>query len=424
MINYYEELNLNRNDDVEEIKKTLNQLESTWRNREVRNPEKATKMIALIIDARKVFLSDMDKKEYDRKLDSGDAPEKTVDPDADKNAQMMKWMSDAATFLDTDQYDLAKTAIEKALQFASEGSGTEDLYLMASQIYSEVGMYQQAVDYANKAIVENTASYRGYSRKIMAIDSWLGKMKLDDPKGTELLDLEMATVKTMEKLATGRNDEQTLGYVYSIYAHAYHNYLNMRNDDLAEEYAEKSLKIGSYTDAENVLKAIKAERLEIEKERYAKEQAEAQKKAEEKKRRERAMEEERYKQMKLQEASNAQNGAAVMMVIAWIAFFAVGFGLRMLIPSILVIGFLSYACNLRAGTLLTIDNRASKVIGIIWGVIQSFISATQGYQARGYSAASASKSWGTCLFGIVASIVVAIAAGAIGYAVGKNKVGY
>ena len=64
MINYYEELNLNRNDDVEEIKKTLNQLESTWRNREVRNPEKATKMIALIIDARKVFLSDMDKKEY------------------------------------------------------------------------------------------------------------------------------------------------------------------------------------------------------------------------------------------------------------------------------------------------------------------------------------------------------------------------
>ncbi|MBQ8950802.1 MAG: hypothetical protein IJ065_06495 [Eubacterium sp.] len=423
MINYYEELNLNRSDSVEDIKKTLNQLESTWRNREVRNPEKATKMLALIIEARKIFISEMDKKEYDKNLDMGDTAEKTVDPDSDKNAQMIRWMSDAAAFLDTDQKDLAKTAIDKALQFAEE-SGNEELFLLASEIYSEVGMFQQSVDYANKAIVDNTASYRGYSRKIMTIDSWLGKMKVDDPKGKELLDLEMATLKTMEKLATGRGDDKTIGYVYSIYAHAYHNYLNIKDDKLAEEYAEKSLKYGSYTDAERVLDSIKAEKLAVQKEIYAKEQAEAQRKAEEKKRRERAMEEERYKQMKLEEASRAQTSAGVMMVIAWIAFVVVGLGFHRQVSSIIVIGFLAYACNLRAGTLLTVDDRVSKVVGIIWGVVQGFISATNGYVARGYGAASAGKSWGTCLGTIVISVIVALAAGSIGYNVGKSKTGY
>lgn len=51
MVDYYAELNIDSSLGVDEINKELSKLENTWKRRELTSPEKATKMLALIIDA-------------------------------------------------------------------------------------------------------------------------------------------------------------------------------------------------------------------------------------------------------------------------------------------------------------------------------------------------------------------------------------
>ena len=68
MENFYEELGLDRSKRIDEINTELSKLESTWKRREITNPEKATTMLALIIRARKAFASDAARRSYDNEL--------------------------------------------------------------------------------------------------------------------------------------------------------------------------------------------------------------------------------------------------------------------------------------------------------------------------------------------------------------------
>ena len=69
MVNYYEQLNLHKESSIVAINKELSALESTWKRREITNPEKATKMLVLIMDARKIFQSESTKAQYDIELE-------------------------------------------------------------------------------------------------------------------------------------------------------------------------------------------------------------------------------------------------------------------------------------------------------------------------------------------------------------------
>lgn len=77
MTDYYTELGLDRNQMTEALNAQLSQLESLWKRRRIANPDKATVMLATIIEARKVFASEESRQAYDAELfrRGGSAPE-------------------------------------------------------------------------------------------------------------------------------------------------------------------------------------------------------------------------------------------------------------------------------------------------------------------------------------------------------------
>ena len=77
---FYELLNLNRNDSAEDLKKELVQLETTWHRREIANPEKASRMLVLIMDAKNVFQNEQSKREYDQARDESKRQPAEADP--------------------------------------------------------------------------------------------------------------------------------------------------------------------------------------------------------------------------------------------------------------------------------------------------------------------------------------------------------
>ena len=153
MENFYEELGLDRSKRIDEINTELSKLESTWKRREITNPEKATTMLALIIRARKAFSSDAARRSYDNELaDSLKKPEQ-VDPDKERSESLKKWREQASSYYATGQYDLAKVAVEKAISLSNVNGDDDSLFALAADIYKENGDLQTAMSYINRAIV-------------------------------------------------------------------------------------------------------------------------------------------------------------------------------------------------------------------------------------------------------------------------------
>ncbi len=69
MTDYYAELNLSTSLSTAALHQELGKLESLWRRREVTNPEKAAKMIALIVEAQDKFKDEQSRRDYDLQLD-------------------------------------------------------------------------------------------------------------------------------------------------------------------------------------------------------------------------------------------------------------------------------------------------------------------------------------------------------------------
>ena len=152
MMDFYEELGLDRRKSAAEINEDLSKLESTWKRREITNPEKATKMLAMIIDARKAFASETSRQAYDNDLQNNKSQPNVSDPDKERASELSKWKSKAALYVIEKQYDVAKVAIEKALS-AANGADDDSLFAMAADIYQRCGGLNTALDYINKAIV-------------------------------------------------------------------------------------------------------------------------------------------------------------------------------------------------------------------------------------------------------------------------------
>jgi hypothetical protein len=95
----FEELKLAQEASLDEINKTLTQLERDWTQRQINNPEKATKVLALIIDARVAFKTDATRVEYDRALEESKRETSEPNPEQDRLRAFQKWFNDAKTFL-------------------------------------------------------------------------------------------------------------------------------------------------------------------------------------------------------------------------------------------------------------------------------------------------------------------------------------
>lgn len=91
VVNYYEALNLDRELSTVEINTELSKLETVWKRREITNPEKAAKMNALIIDARKVFKTDATRRVYDVSLNPPQSAPVPMEP----QNKVEQWQIDA-----------------------------------------------------------------------------------------------------------------------------------------------------------------------------------------------------------------------------------------------------------------------------------------------------------------------------------------
>ena len=159
--NLYDELNLSRELAIDEININLSQLERIWHQREINQPEKAHKMLALIDEARIVFKTQQSKADYDKSLDS---VQNTHDERADNTAKILQWKDAANEYFTNGQYDLAEAALEKAFAFP-ESTEDESLFILAGNIYHNSGKYDKAIDCINNALLINPDNWRSYALK-------------------------------------------------------------------------------------------------------------------------------------------------------------------------------------------------------------------------------------------------------------------
>lgn len=102
VVNYYDELHLDKGLSTEDLNTELSRLETVWKRREITNPEKAAKMSALIIDARKVFKTNETRKEYDISL----LPQQNKSSMENVKPAVEQWKLDAINKAETERQQL------------------------------------------------------------------------------------------------------------------------------------------------------------------------------------------------------------------------------------------------------------------------------------------------------------------------------
>lgn len=294
LINYYEELKINRALAVNEINRELSKLEGTWRRRELTNPEKATKMLALILEAREVFQTEATRQKYDQQLD-GKKAEKHSKEDQNR-LQMEKWKSDAISFFNSKQYDLALITINKAMSFmASLHIEDSSILSLAADIYRHNGDYRTALDYINRAILVDSEDPLNYLIKAAVVGD----------VGQKRNNLKIAIA-----IADSNNFLTIKKEILGVYARSLY-FENPTDRVHAEQYAREALNLGeTWGNAQEVINAIEnaieqkrrqEEQQKADEARKAKEQAEreeAQRKAAEQRQKEQQEKERQEKEIR------------------------------------------------------------------------------------------------------------------------------
>lgn len=154
--NYYEELGLSAEMGTDEIKDKLDQLETVYNQRLLNEPEKANEMLLLINKAKEVFATPDNKRAYDEQLEeSGD----------ERLTSFNKWYSAAVDYLNRREYDLAKSAIEKASQFYYDSDDNSDYLFTSSRVYYNNKDYERATKLINDAIILAPSRSEYYRQK-------------------------------------------------------------------------------------------------------------------------------------------------------------------------------------------------------------------------------------------------------------------
>lgn len=244
MINYYKELGLNPSSSLEEINQELTKQEGLWTRRQVNNPEKATQKLSMIMQARKVFSNQSSKMEYDRSLNKSKEQPPKNNPQAERQKQFRKWSNQAKSYLETNQYDLAKSAIEKALSLYD--TNTDDYHFLAlvAEVYLRNNNFQLALDYINKAIILNTDFPSFYIIKA-AIQREMSNQSLryNNLEWEKQLQSARDSLNHAVRIAQRNNDKHMESAAFGLLAYYYY-FVPSPNRARAEEYAKKSIALG------------------------------------------------------------------------------------------------------------------------------------------------------------------------------------
>ena len=175
MVDYYKEFNIPKTAGIGEIHDILAKQRNTWEDRNSKGFEAAAEKLILLKKADEAFKNETTRQQYDRKLaDSKKAPENT-DTNSDRKVSFDKWFNDANKYLDTQQYDLAKAALERALLFTTSESLNSEFVECAAAVYLMTGDLQQAMKYANYGILLNPDNASKYLDKASVLEDMIFK---------------------------------------------------------------------------------------------------------------------------------------------------------------------------------------------------------------------------------------------------------
>lgn len=277
MVDYYSELKIDKSLGIVDINKALSKLESTWRRRELTNPERATKMLSLILEARRVFQTEAARRKYDQQLDG---KTEQHSKEVQDRLQMEKLKSDAISFFNSEQYDLALITINRAMSLMTRLNIEDSSILsLAADIYRHNGDHRTALDYINRAILAEPDDPMNY----------LIKAAIVGDVGQKRNNLKIAI-----DIASRNNFLTIKKEILGVYAHSLY-FENPTDRAQAEQYAREALRLGeTWGNAQEVIGAIENEQLrrkqqQEEAERKDRERAaqeETQSKADEQRRRE------------------------------------------------------------------------------------------------------------------------------------------
>ena len=330
-INYYDELGIDSNLNLEEIQKELSKQEALWTRRQVNNPENATEKLALINQARKVFNSETSRFEYDRELKKSKEKPEQVDPNVDRYNNFKRWTDDAQSYFDNKQYDLAKTSLERAISYYDYSSDNDAFMAFAAKTYWNTCDYSLAVDYINKAIVINPKNTYYYILKAgMYMDQALSVQGYGrNTERDSLIQKSRETLEWAANVARKQNDKKAESAAYGMLA-SYYMFVPVPDRKKAEEYAQISYNLGNeWGNASKVLEEINRQRLQeaknAEEQKRRQEQLERERKQQllQKEQRERIRQENEELERQKQKRKRAMyNFTRTVYIFCWIAFFA------------------------------------------------------------------------------------------------------
>lgn len=318
MTNYYEELKLSSSLDTAALYRELSKLESLWRRREVTNPEKAAKMIALIVEAQEKFKDEQSRRAYDLLLDQSKRKFEQADPNTERLRSFMEWRKKAVSFNDEKQYDLAKSALDRALSYMPADYEDSLFFNQAALIYVDNNDGNAAIDSINKAIVIDSDIPDYYLTKGLAFTTLsngryvnIGDKQTFREKGEEMF------LKARE-LAVRKN----LSVVRANAAGALAFYYNSINDEArAETFAQEAVQYGdTWGNGQEVLDIIKKRKEEREKARQEQQRREEEERRRQEESRRKYKEQQQEQERQKQELESTTKKRRNLYIIGWLVW--------------------------------------------------------------------------------------------------------
>ena len=424
MTNYYEELKLDKNLSLNELRENLIRLESIWTDRASNRPEKAAEMLVLINQAKKVFATDMSRAAYDRELFAPPKEETAADPNAARKAEFEKWKKTAQDYYDRQEYDMAKTALDKALQNADEDDFA--FLQLAAQICYSNGEYHAALSHINKALLIAPELAELYLTKATIL--WY--FFCDGINRDASLQQERNNLRIASEKAAAQGNTKVESHADGQLAASLYNW-EPKDVVLAEKLAKRAVENGDDSGlGQRVLEKLEEKRTAAQAERerrekLAREEQERREKLarEEQARREAAERAEKERQQHISAMAEKEKKAKSLYLAGWIAIvlsYVLCFvGMRSAIAAFFIAfvtfcsaALFNYADSFKNGY----SSRLVSGISTVLGFVCCFETATAAYTTMGYNAASASKTW--TIFGIMLVIYFGIVFGA--KVMGKN----
>jgi len=262
LLNYYELLNLNRGDSVEEINRQLSKLENDWRRREITMPEKAAKTLVLIIDARKVFQNEQTKAQYDWDLDNQGKEPEQVDYDAERRKQLEQCLNEVGYYYTNGQLAFAKDALDRASQFLGSDENSKYYYW-----YSNIAYDYNDLQTANNMITRALRIEQNQSAfYIQAASVYLGLYEQGCGNQSSLnealsyLEMSKSSLRTAISISEQSGNQTQLAIAVGMLADAY---MVIHNQDLneAERLANRLISLGDpQQEANELLQEIRERR--------------------------------------------------------------------------------------------------------------------------------------------------------------------